>query len=274
MIQYIPSDVEHFYDVFGGSGTVSMNVLAQTVHLNDYDKLLYGLYDFFLTHSVEDIRRINDELHKEYTDNQPFTRESYEQMRADFNKELANPNIAKLQLLLRYGFLSLLRVNQKGEYNTSFTDTRGRPGTAYYMRIKGFQETLKQRNAVITNKDFREIDYAALTPKDFVYFDPPYLITEAVYNDGWGIEEEQALYEIINELDARGVRFGLSNVLTTKGETNDYLKEFMKDYQCHHLDMTYNTYIGDQENATYKDHKTDEVYVTNVSPYDGGISLF
>lgn len=53
---------------------------------------------------------------------------------------------------------------------------------------------------------FSEFDFSELTSKDYVYCDPPYLITTGTYNDGkrgfkgWGINEEKLLLKKLDEL--------------------------------------------------------------------------
>ena len=101
-----------------------------------------------------------------------------------------------------------------------------------------------------------------LTPNDFVYCDPPYLITCATYNekDGWNEQCEKDLLNLLDNLNSQGVRFALSNVLFSKGKTNDILIEWSKKYNIHHLDYTY-------QNCSYhtkdKNTKPDEVLITN-----------
>ena len=98
---------------------------------------------------------------------------------------------------------------------------------------------------------------------DFVYCDPPYLITCASYNEheGWNEEKERKLLSLLDELNDKGVKFALSNVLENKGKENLILKEWAKKYNIHHLNHSYN-------NCNYhaKDkskNSTDEVLITN-----------
>lgn len=65
---------------------------------------------------------------------------------------------------------------------------------------------------------------------DFVYCDPPYLITTATYNENnkWIEQDEQDLLGIIDNLNDRNIKFGVSNVLESKGQQNQILKEWCK----------------------------------------------
>ena len=71
---------------------------------------------------------------------------------------------------------------------------------------------------------------------------------------------EEDLLKLLDELDTKKIKFALSNVLYSKGKTNDLLIEWSKKYTVHHLDYTY-------QNCNYhtkdKTNKSDEVLITN-----------
>ena len=97
---------------------------------------------------------------------------------------------------------------------------------------------------------------------DFVYLDPPYLISTASYNEngGWTIDNEKELLDMLDVLTNRGVKFALSNVIVHKGETNLLLEEWAQKYNIHYLDFNYNN-SNYQSKAKSKD--TVEVLITN-----------
>ena len=125
-----------------------------------------------------------------------------------------------------------------------------------------FHKAITEKNIIFTNKDFRELKIDKLSCNDFVYCDPPYLITCATYNekDGWNEQCEMDLLGLLDSLNSKSVKFALSNVLFSKGKTNDLLIEWSKKYNVHHLDYTY-------QNCNYhtkdKSSKPDEVLITN-----------
>ena len=103
----------------------------------------------------------------------------------------------------------------------------------------------------------------------FVYCDPPYLITQGTYNDGkrgfsgWNESLEKWLLNYLSKLDSKGILFGLSNVLTHKGQENKLLKQWLEKYnfyihtiQAHYTNANYQ--------AKYRDKQhTQEVFITN-----------
>lgn len=125
-----------------------------------------------------------------------------------------------------------------------------------------FVQRLQSMEIQFSSKDFRELDLDTLGENDFVYCDPPYLITVASYNEngGWGEQAERDLLDKLDALDKAGVKFGLSNVFESKGKENTILKEWAKGYTVHYLDHTYS-------NCSYhkkdKQSKDIEVFITN-----------
>ena len=98
-----------------------------------------------------------------------------------------------------------------------------------------------------------------------------YLITTGTYNDGkrgftgWNKNEELKLLSILDGLNARNIRFALSNVLFHKGNTNELLIQWLNDnhYTVHHLSKDYSnsSYHLKERDKT----KTDEVLITNYN---------
>lgn len=79
--------------------------------------------------------------------------------------------------------------------------------------------------------DFKDFDIDSLTESDYVYMDPPYLITLAVYTEerngyaGWSEADEKTLYQLCEQLNERNIKFGMSNVFRNKGRVNQNLIE-------------------------------------------------
>ena len=66
---------------------------------------------------------------------------------------------------------------------------------------------------------------------------------------------------LCDELNNKGVKFALSNVLEDKGVTNNKLKEWSKKYNVIHLN---NTYVNSNYHKKDKSkNSTDEVLILN-----------
>lgn len=86
-----------------------------------------------------------------------------------------------------------------------------------------------------------------MSKNDFVYCDPPYLITSGTYNDGkrgftgWNKAEEYNLLRILDSLNNSNIRFALSNILEHKGICNCILKDWLSErpYNIHYMKSNY-----------------------------------
>ena len=186
--------------------------------------------------------------------------EGYYKLREDYNN---NPNPADLFVLIAYSFNNQIRFNSKGQYNMPFGKNRSDFNQRMDKNLKEFIEELSNGKYFITCSDFNSIKVDKLEEGDFIYADPPYLITTASYNEngGWGENEEKKLFDLLDRCTENNIKFALSNVLENKGKENNLLKEWAKKYNVHHLNTTYG-------NCSYHAHDkskntTDEVLITN-----------
>ena len=69
----------------------------------------------------------------------------------------------------------------------------------------------------------------------FVYLDPPYLISMSEYNKLWTEETEIRLYELLDSLNNKGIRFGITNLVYHKGKTNDIFLDWSKKLEFFEL---------------------------------------
>ena len=102
-------------------------------------------------------------------------------------------------------------------------------------------------------------------PKDTIfYFDPPYFITNAEYNDGkrglegWNANNEVELLAYLKEIDEAGYKFMLSNVVRHKGKEHHILLDWI---QAHDYNMIE---IG----KTGIKYPREEVVVTNYDIFE------
>ena len=159
-----------------------------------------------------------------------------------------------------YGFNNQIRFNSKGGYNIPV----GKRDFNSILKdnLNKFINRIKENDIEFLNEDFRQFDWKSLNRSDFVYLDPPYLISNATYNEqnGWTEKDELQLLDLLDELNSRGIRFALSNVIEHKGNVNEILKKWSKKYKINYLDYSY-------KNSNYqkKDKKTKsvEVLITN-----------
>lgn len=260
-----PKDINIFFDMFCGGGNVGINASAKKVYFNDNLSYLIDLYRCF---SKEETSFVIDHVNKRISEfGLSLTNTGgFNSLRALYNKE-RNP--LDLFVLVAYSFNHQIRFNNDHQFNCPF----GKDRSCYNPRIEAnlinFVDRLHSIDHEFLSSNFDELDMGFLGKSDFVYCDPPYLITTGSYNDGkrgftgWGKLEEAKLLKILKELDSRGVRFALSNVIDHKGRRNEMLADWVKenDFCVHYL-------AKDYRNSNYHTQNigvTQEVLVTNYS---------
>ena len=280
ILPLFPKDIFMFVDLFCGGCNVAVNVSAQKIICNDIDSNLIGLFSFFKNISYEVLfpkvqKIINDYNLSDSNKNGysfyncnsanglgSYNRTGFLNLRKTFN-ELPQNNenyFLFLYVLIVYAFNNQIRFNSDGKFNLPV----GKRDFNIRMqnKLNSFLLTLFNKNISFTNKDFTKIQISSLSVQDFVYADPPYLITCATYNEkSWSENEEKRLLAYLDELNDNKIRFALSNVLSTVGKTNNILKQWLEEkrYNCHHLDFSYKNSNYHKKNIS----KTDEVLITN-----------
>ena len=93
---------------------------------------------------------------------------------------------------------------------------------------------------------------------DYILLDPPYLISQSEYNKLWNEEHEKELYDFLDELNSKGIRFGITNLVYHKGQKNEIFDKWSKKYHVHEISSNYISF----NNNTVKIN-SKEVFVTN-----------
>ena len=168
--------------------------------------------------------------------------EGFKKFRIYYNK---TKNPIDLYTLSCYSFNYQFRFNNDKEYNNPFGRNRSQFSENMRNNLILFTEKLKNMNIEFSSEQFDKLNLEDLTDKDFVYCDPPYLITTGSYNDGnrgfkdWKEEEELKLYDMLDNLNDKHIKFALSNVIEHKGKENKLLKEWSKKYKVIYLTSDY-----------------------------------
>lgn len=266
LIPLFPADIETFVDLFAGGANVGINVAANTHVFNDMNHRVIDLFRYFQNADFEEvdsqISQIIDKYRLSKTNEQGFLT-----LRTDYNLD---PTPLGLYVLAAYSYNYQFRFNSRLEFNNPFGRNRSSYSPRMRSNLKRFMEKLHSMNAQFAANYFDELDLSYLTPADFVYMDPPYLITVGSYNDGhrgfknWSSDEEAKMYELMHDLTIRDVPFALSNVLSHKGRGHTQLAEEIarRNYYVTHLAASYG-------NSSYNTPKleSDEVVVTNYPPH-------
>ena len=282
ILPLFPKNIDKMVDLFCGGCNVGINVECNKVMFNDNNKYLVGLLNMFRKLSkTEIIQWIYSAIDKyglslvskngyDYYDSESskglgdYNKFGYNKLREKFNKKLEKDDeyYLMLYLLIVYSFNNQLRFNRKGEFNLPVGKREF--NSKMKGKLEAFIDRIKSSDYSFTVEDFRNISLEGYTDKSFFYVDPPYLITCATYNEqsGWTEKDEIDLLRYLEELDKKGIRFALSNVLESKGKKNTILCEWVnKNEKYRVIPLNY-----DYSNSNYhtkKDGVTKEVLIVN-----------
>lgn len=275
---HFPQTIGRLIEPFVGGGSVFMNTDASVCLANDIDEYVIKLHQWLnsykniedellscLSHTIDqyglsfsllrDVIPTELKLAFPKTYFAKYNKDAYSKLRHDFNTT-GKKDLCRLYLLLIYGFNRMLRFNGKGDFNLPVGNVDFNQNTK--NALSDYLNVVKQRQVKFTSKDFREflrgIDYI---PNDLIYLDPPYLITFSEYNKLWNDETERDLLSLLDELNAQGIRFAISNVTIYKGRENLIFSEWMAKYNIHSIKSNY---ISFNDNTI---KKFNEVLVTN-----------
>lgn len=282
ILPFFPKDADKVVDLFCGGCNVGININCNKVQFNDSNKYLMGLLDTFRRLSKDEVFKwlfatidrynlslVSENGYEYYGCESSkglgfYNKEGYNNLRKDFNSKTTQDDeyFLMLYLLIVYSFNNQLRFNKKGEFNLPV----GKRDFNAKMqeKLEGFLDRIKSGDYGFTNGDFRDVKLDDFTDKSFFYADPPYLITCATYNeqDGWTEKDEYDLLLYLEQLDKKGIRFALSNVLESKGKKNEILADWIKNhkkFKAISLDYDY----SNSNYHTKREGVTKEVLVVN-----------
>ena len=260
ILPYFPNDINTFVDLFCGGCNVGINIKANNIICNDSNKVVIDLMHNWNRLNSEQALKILEQTINKYNLSKT-NEEGFKNIRQDYNDGNKSWNI--FYAMLTNAFNYQIRFSKQGNYNMPFGRNRSSFNPTLKKNFIKYIDKLNNINISFTNEDFRDVKMDNLNNNDFVYCDPPYLISCASYNeqDGWNKDCEKDLLNLLDSLNNKGIKFALSNVLENKGKSNDILKDWCKKYNTIHLNNTYgncNYHAKDKSSNT-----TDEVLIIN-----------
>lgn len=275
---YFPDTIERFIEPFVGGGSVFMNTTAKQYCLNDIDCYIIKLHKYLskasnnetkFFHNIEKIIKkyglsnsykediIPLELKQQYkkTYFAKYNKVAYKKMRMDFNNS-KKEDIAMLYLLLIYGFNRMLRFNKKGLFNLPVGNVDFNSNVV--IALKNYFQEIKNKQPIWYNLDYKSF-LKEITPtnNDFIYLDPPYLITSSEYNKLWSNNDEIELLKLLDGFNEKNIKFAISNVTHYKDKENNIFIDWAKKYKTHPIKSNYISY---HDNSI---KQFNEVLITN-----------
>lgn len=267
-----PKSIDRFIEPFCGGGSVFLNTTANQYLLNDIDSNMVALHKFLISwsnnqdefwkqvnavilHYGLSATHLGNIVSKEFRSEFPKTyfakhnKEAYTNLRTDFNADKSNMML--LYILLIYGFNHMIRFNAKGDFNlpvgnVDFNNNVISALTTYFS-------TVQEKDIAFSNMDFEDfLNSITLAENDFVYLDPPYLITFSEYNKLWNEDSEMRLIKVLDELNERNIRFAVSNVLWHRKKYNGTFNAWAQKYNIVRIQSNYISFNDNTEKDTYE----------------------
>ena len=261
--QYFPQNINKFIEPFVGGGSVFLNTEANEYILNDIDKYIYNLHKLLTNQSkkplnflgkIENIidsyglsksfkedlvpKSLKEEWKKTYY--AKYNRIGFENLKKDFNSN-EKTDYFKLYVLLIFGFNRMLRFNSVGSYNLPVGNVDFNSNVI--NALNDYFRLTKDKNINWNNLDYKKfIQKIKIDTNDFIYFDPPYLITFSEYNKLWNEKNEIELVEMLNNLNFQNIKWAISNVTQYKNKTNSIFLEWSKQYNVYPIKSNYISY--------------------------------
>lgn len=173
-----------------------------------------------------------------------------------FNKLTNVQKASRIIFLNKTCFNGLFRVNSQGQFNVPFGRYKN-PNFINAEVLRAVSKFLNENDIQIDNLSF-EKTITKIKKGSFVYLDPPYdpvsdTASFTGYNlDGFGKEDQKKLKEFCDKLNAKGVKFLLSNSDT------DFIRGLYKDYKIEIVKVPRNI-----NSDSSKRGKVNEVLVRN-----------
>lgn len=220
-----PGTPRRYYEPFIGGGAVLFSLTPASARVNDLNSELINLYEV--------VREGVDELIS-LVSTYPNDADFFYQLRAvdrdaeRFAALSATERAARTLYLNKTCYNGLYRVNSAGQFNAPFGRYKN-PTICDADTLRGVHQYFRDNDVTFTQGDFAAAVEGA-GEGDFVYFDPPYdpvNVTSSFtgyQKGGFDRAEQERLKAVCDDLDARGVKFLLSNSAT------EFIRELYADF--------------------------------------------
>jgi DNA adenine methylase Dam len=256
IVSFFPkSRVGTFVDIFCGGATVGINANADKVYLVDHNERVIGLLKFLAFKSIDSIIQsilnivfdyhlscsalYSYKYYRErgyvYENNglKSYNEDGFYRLRDDYNK-LNNKKTFRansmLYILMVYGFNNDMRFNRSGEFNLPVGKTDLNNNNL--RKIIQFNSKAQRSHFVFICDAFdSEFTIDLIDRSNFAYFDPPYLLSNAVYNStsSWTFQSDIRLLKYLQKLNNKNYNFALSNILRTTQKQHSLLDGWIRE---------------------------------------------
>lgn len=215
-----------YYEPFLGGGAVLFSLQPKNATINDINSDLMNVYNVI----KKDVENLIKELSKHKNESEYFYKiRSLDRDEESFDELTDVERAARVIFLNKTCFNGLFRVNNQGQFNAPFGRYKN-PNFINSEVLRAVNKFLNEKDITILNVSFEKL-LPEIQKGSFVYLDPPYdpVSDTASFTgyslDGFDKEDQKKLKEFCDQLNAKGVKFLLSNSATS------FTKELYKDYE-------------------------------------------
>lgn len=221
-----------YYEPFIGGGAVLFSRQPDKAVINDSNPELINVYLTIKNEPEALIEKLKE--HKVNSSEEYF----YSIRALDRDKEVFE-NMTNVERAARIIYLNktcyngLFRVNSSGEFNSPWGKYKN-PNITNETTINALHTYFNKANITIKCGDYKDA-LKGIRKGAFVYFDPPYMPISSSASftgytaGGFGEQEQIALKEQCEALNAKGIKFLLSN------SSCPFIEDLYKDYIIEHV---------------------------------------
>ncbi|MDR0639499.1 MAG: DNA adenine methylase [Spirochaetaceae bacterium] len=249
----LPGRITTYCEPFIGGGALLFDLQPKTAYINDINDELIRVYNV-IKNDVENLIAALQDFKNEA--NYFYTVRDWDRDRTKYSTLPDVQKAARILYLNKTCYNGLFRVNNAGEFNSPFGNYRN-PNIVNAPTLRAVSLYLNTATIYLTSLDYSEA-LRTLPKGTFVYLDPPYdpvsdTSSFTGYSKGGFTHDDQIrLRECCDELNAKGLKFMLSNSAT------DFIKE---QYAAYHITRVQAKRAVNSDST--KRGEVDEVVVRN-----------
>jgi DNA adenine methylase len=226
IVACLPRDVKtyRYVEPFVGGGAVLFHLQPKKATINDLNTELINVYSVI----KNNLDALITDLKKHENNSVYFYAIRNLDRSPDYKKLSDIERASRIIYLNKTCFNGLYRVNNAGEFNSPFGNYKN-PNIINEPTLKAVNKYLNSNTIILLNKDYENI-LDEVEQNSFVYLDPPYHPISSSSNftgyvqGGWNMFDQIRLREACDKLNARGIKFLLSN------SSANFIKDQYKQY--------------------------------------------
>jgi DNA adenine methylase len=249
----LPQRITTYCEPFVGGGALLFDLQPNTAYVNDINGDLIRVYNVIKS----DVESLITTL-QEYKNESDFfyAVRGWDRDKEKYSSLSDVQKAARILYLNKTCYNGLFRVNNAGEFNSPFGNYRN-PNIVNAPTLRAVSSYLNTATVHLSSLDYAEV-LKTLPKGTFVYLDPPYDPVSDTSSftgyskGGFNRDDQIRLRECCDDLNARGLKFMLSNSAT------DFIKE---QYSAYHVTIVQAKRAVNSDST--KRGEVDEVVVRN-----------